>query len=770
MNAVFGLPSAGGNVHVRNFDATIPDRAAVTGGLYLPDNGSGEQEIRFPIYSNDEAAAVNFVHCLLLAYYGPNAYAFDAFREGIVRAAVMRVVRTPGAMPAPLDPALIESVLDNTYDTGAWYDPYNQRALGGERFVAPNLVNENLPAGGSVGGLYLLRFQMAGSAWQKVLTEYPGFLVQFNQQAYAQPALLGDVPGLVTLAQQVLDALAGSANAPIEGRVFEDWFERQFVLETKTTTGQKLLVQPVPIPPVSGSSDFGVFDVVAHWFETTSAGTEILLSGVSYPIFWTDVYDRFFPSTQEDRMDIAGAYGSVTPNMSNFYNGQPYCATIEIPVQDKLTRCHVPSGAIATGQNTTENDFYGTVIGFPVGASLRVRLTYGLTTVDGIAVINGAFKARINTADYLGYSKLLVEVIRTFGPTETVVISRNVNKGPGPLALDLRPDHGDATFALGTVPKGLSTIGLSLDPHASYVPDVLGTPLANTLVARWNGIRVRYDIWPDTGTMKNGEGYFVRLDSATPITLAGRKNPGTPHSVALRPGWNLIANPLTEDAPTTSVLVLRAANLAKDYADAVGTEIGTVFFEFQPGPPDAATGAPETGTMIAATSFEAGKAYFVRVLVPEGVTLNFRPTPPGRPATPTAPPKFKMGIKVAADGHWAESLIGQAVGATAGFDRVFDSGLPPGVGGLQSHISGPEALHTDMRTNATGSIYKFEVQGLIPNKSYTLSTRLINGTWKRYRWRRAGQTSWSSSTGPLNFIFRSNDSVVRLEFKLEARP
>ncbi len=149
LNTVFGQPSIGGDVYVRNFDADIGDRHAVTGGYFVPDNGAGEAEIRFPVYSSQEAASVNFVHCLLLAYLGPNSYAYDAFQEGLVRAAVMRVVRTAGALPVYLDSEVLGFVLENTYDVGPHYDGFNQRPLGGPSFIAPNLVSAPLPAGGS---------------------------------------------------------------------------------------------------------------------------------------------------------------------------------------------------------------------------------------------------------------------------------------------------------------------------------------------------------------------------------------------------------------------------------------------------------------------------------------------------------------------------------------------------------------------------------------------------------------------------------------------
>ena len=111
---IFGPPSLGGDVHVRNYDADIGDRDAVAGGYYIHDNGAGEREIRFPVYTAPEAAGVNFVHTLLLAYLGAKDYGFDAFSEGLVRASVMRIVRTAGAMPASMDQEVIESVLENT--------------------------------------------------------------------------------------------------------------------------------------------------------------------------------------------------------------------------------------------------------------------------------------------------------------------------------------------------------------------------------------------------------------------------------------------------------------------------------------------------------------------------------------------------------------------------------------------------------------------------------------------------------------------------------
>jgi len=375
LDALFGTPSVGGNVRVANFEADIGERDAVAGGFYVPNNGTGEQEIRFPIYADQfgikaEVTAVNFLHCLLLAYLGPRAYPWDAFTEGLVRAATMKIARTPSAMLGTLDPDAIEGVLLSTYDIDASYDWNNQRALGGATFIAPNLKNQPLPIGGSTGGIYLLRYQMAGTAWQKVLVEYPQFAAEFNARYYANPNGFQTRSSLIGLGQTVISQFAGP-DATIEGLPFADWFRRQGILETRTVPGLKLQVQTFPIIDGLGGSDFGVFGVQAHAFTTDAAGNENLLAGTSYPIFWTPEFFRIFTSAQEDRMDYQAGYGSVAPNFpGSLFNNDPYRVAVDIPFQDQIARCYLPAGSIATASNPIPKNFYGTIAGSPGGTGV----------------------------------------------------------------------------------------------------------------------------------------------------------------------------------------------------------------------------------------------------------------------------------------------------------------------------------------------------------------------------------------------------------------
>jgi hypothetical protein len=760
LNAVFGVSADNGAVRVANYDADIGDRDAVSGGYYVPNNGSGAKEIRFPVYNSPEAAAVNFLHTLLLAYYGANSYGNDAFQEGLVRAAVMRVVRTPGALPATLNVANLEAALDATYDVGSYYDWYNQRALGGKTFIAPNLRSVPLPAGGSLGGIYLLRYQMAGSAWQKAIAENPGFIRALNERFYATPTADANV-----LAQQALNAVSGTTNATIEGLSFANWRARQAILETNDTRGQKLLVQPLPITSSLGGQDYGVFDVAATYFETQPGGNEVLLSGTSYPIFWDQTYNRIFPSTQEDVMPIAGAYGSVTPNIPNINGNQIYRATVDIPVSDRIARAYIPVGAIATAANPTPRDFFGTVVGstLSTGQTMRVRVSLGAAVLAETPVTNAAFGTLINTAGYLNYARLKVDVIRRVGTTDTILLTRFVNKGPGPLALDLRVG-GDTTSAI-TFPKGIQAVGLVIDPYSSLAGSVLNVTEPNVLAARYNSTAATYDLYPDTGPLVMGNGYFMRVETAGTRNVPGRTAAGQPIAIALKPGWNLIGNPHNEAVAFSRAQIVRTTEAPKPLSEALGVDVGSQLFQFVRGVNNAVTGAPETGSYGAATNFPAGQAVFIRCLAPEGATLLLSPsTAPLRPGNPFVPTGWSLRASLVDGAAKAEMVLAASGSASRAFDPREDSGLPPRfVGGLNGYLESTELLARDARRINVGETYKLRFDGLTIGKTYTVSFARLTGTPPSFLLRNKTTLETRTLTAPASYSFVAKSASQRLE-------
>jgi len=225
----------------------------------------------------------------------------------------------------------VNAVLDAAYDVSTFYDWWNQPSLAAPRFIAPNLVSTPLPAGGSTGGIFLLRFQMAGTAWNRLLAEVPGFLVQFNARYQLSPASYPNEASLVALGQVALDAAAGRANATVEGKTFAQWFEEQRVLDSDLIPGPKLHVQAFPLDPTPGSSDFGVFAIVANAFQLEPNGNETLFGGRAFPVYWREDGTRFLTSVQDDVLEIAGAYGSVAPNFPATSGTTPYRTLVDVP-------------------------------------------------------------------------------------------------------------------------------------------------------------------------------------------------------------------------------------------------------------------------------------------------------------------------------------------------------------------------------------------------------------------------------------------------------
>lgn len=751
MNALFGMPFTGGPVRVDNMDASIGDRDAVAGGIFLPDDGTGMPAIWFPVYSAPETTAVNFIHTLYLAYLWGALFEFDAWSEGFARAATMTTVRNPNALPTGMDMEFIGQVVEATYDTSAHYDWYNQPPLANDRFIAPNLKNLPLPPGGSLGGIYLMRYMMAGTAWAKVTTEWPGFLSTFLQQYYADPSIGGNVPALVALAQNVLDTLNGGPGATVEGLPFAEWYRRQYVLNTTVSRGKKVFVQAIPITFGLGGNDFGVFAIWVTYFETAAGGNEVLLSGTCFPIYWDSTFARLFTTGQDDRMDIAAAFGSVTPNLPDVFNvgsgpTQWYRATIDLPVLDQIARAIVPAGAIATAQSPTPKNFYGSVIGFD-GAKVggdptvtgKVRLTVlpGGNSVDA-PLRNGAFGVQTNL---LGSApvRVRVDVIPVFNNVEQAPVHTEfVNVWGNRLGLVLHIGEFTTYSPPGGLVGGVQAVGFPVRPFEMDTAALLGLPSNQTLVARWKAGRFDYERWPSLEPFDVGEGFYVRMPSAFPgFQISGRqlgKQGFLPVTVALQPGWNQVVNPFPNDVSFSDLTVQRGAEFPTTWSAAISSGwLGADVFQFTPGSPDPHSGVPEGGTLSPINFFPAGRAVFVRVLVSEGLSITFRPGVLG-PAQDRGRwwrPALTWTGSLTIDGFGNERStveVGQAANHRRGLDVGVDSEMPPIWGGAtQAFIASSVPLYRDVQAPNEGS-WDIYVTGLRPGHVYRATFRLSQGS------------------------------------------
>lgn len=759
MNTVFGKPAVGGPVRIRNYDADIQDRYAVGGGYYVP-NGANGPEIRFPIYNNKVSAGVNYVHTLMLAYMANKQYPWDAYNEGLVRAATMIVCRTPGALPDSPDPDQIEAALTSLYDVGSFYDWYNNVGIGGPRFIAPNLLNTKLPIGGSTGGIFLLRYQMAGTTWAKVALRYPGFIAEFNKRYYLNPSLYQTTAELEALAQLSLNTVSGTANTKIEGLSFSDWAQRQAILDTRLTPGLKLVLNPVPLFGQAGTTDFGVFDIVLNAFQTAANGDEVLLSGSSFPIFWRPDYTRFFASAQDDVIRIAGAYGSVTPNfLGDTFGGKPYRVVVDVPWLGKVARTTLPAGAFSTGDNPDPNTFYGSLLGFddPGAIPYKVNVSWVGGSKVGIPVTNFAFGFNITDANYLNSGPITIRVLQ--GANE--VLRREVVKSVGSIAVNLTPTTTETSYSLSRAAK-LEMKGLPLEPYRPNPADILGLSDADTLFGRWNSNLGRYDLYPSEGEFRSGLGYWLRPPSAATRIVKGRSVPNTPIAVSLSPGWNQVTVPFNSVTPTTNVLVTVSTEAVGTYAEAVadGT-LGTTIFQYVP-----SAGNPDSGSTTPASNFEPGKAYFVRVNRAEGAVLIF--VPPGGANKPNTRGRdkpvyhrsweFKVTL-MDRPGKTSPVTIGQAYGATRNFDPALDSDFPPLMPGFQLAVRNRSLMFKDIRQALTDETFELELTGLNKGEKYALRFQPVLGT-KQLRLTDRGVSQGISSN--YDYTFTATGATMRM--------
>lgn len=517
-----------------------------------------------------------------------------------------------------------------------------------------------------------------------------------------------------------------------------------------------MVVQPFPIAPVSGSSDFGVYGLMVHAWKQLPSGDETLLAGQAYPIFWRPDDVRFFTSTQEDVVDVTGGFGSAAPNFpGDAFSGQKYRTTVDIPFQGQIARAYLPAGGFATGANTTQNNVYGTVAGLPaLGAGQFYRMTLQWTggINDAINIDNFAFGARIADASFDRAQPLTVKIFRIQGSSVTELFTRKVNKGQGAIALDLRVGS-DKTFTLN-LGNRLNFVGLPLQPYRPYASQVLNTAASQILLAAYNPAVGRYDLFPDEGRLMQGLGAFIRPSAVQAANVKGVSEPNTLMTVHLRPGFNAVTVPFNAEVPFANVNVLSATESISTFAEAQGTLIGNTLYSFQP---DASN--PDGGTFVPATSFKPGQAVFVRALRAEGAVLIFFPNGGGQTSLSRAASNVRTsfsswsmlgGISSGGGsvtigglvrGEWEKKatlrspsgqassvLFGQRKDARTAFDPKIDSEMAPLMGGFQAMISGSDRIYyRDMRGVAAADIFRLRFDGLRAGSRYQISFADVAG-------------------------------------------
>ena len=363
--------------------------------------------------------------------------------------------------------------------------------------------------------------------------------------------------------------------------------------------------------------------------------------------------------------------------------------------------------------------------------------------MNDIPVSRFAFGTRIATTTYLSARQVTISVVRkdSLG-APTTILTRKVNKSVGSLGVTLgAAPTGTIGFPSG-LSGGLVMVGLSGDPLMPDLADAMGTTAF--LGARYNASKAKYDLYPLTGLVGGGQGYFVRTNSLLNPNITARVEIGDSLAVALRPGWNLIANPLGSQCAFADVQVVRATGFPLPYNAASGNDpnetsspiLGKTAFQFVPGASDAVTGLPEGGSFTAAAQFTPGIGYFVRCLAPEGAVMLFGAQSRGSRAPKGPQAAVQMSsfrATLFGKGESSSVFFGMASTGTNGFDAKLDSNLPPAIGGMQVSALSPanDKRYLEFRPYAASGTYRMTLEGLVKgNPTLLLLTRYKAGGLK----------------------------------------
>jgi hypothetical protein len=565
-NAIYGLPApeqrgkvvrvvvnnnAGDGYYER------PESAASAGGRisyqpYVPgdfqddfcDAACGVQRAR-------DANNFNLLKLVLFSYKGKYQFNLDAWELGFANAAALLTLYNAQGKPASFDP--VESIF---YPLPI-YDFLNRPDLGNKHFVT---------SGSGLNGLASLRISMAMSAWLKVYAENPAFFRQFHESYYSQGIELQDnAEGLIQLASKYAPS--------VEGLTFQDWYRRQYVLDTSIKVGDKLWAANYL---VDGDRLQGkLFLGTAQYYRTTSRGDEIPLSGKmtvqAFDETGTDITAKSPDLARKNSFDF-GVYERgyaetsypVGEDLAYPYfrdTGSPDSGLFTLKFQTATAEAtaYLPSGVLYNG--TSRNGFFGGVVGSSKGA-VTVKTTYGAPKAT---LARGAFGAALA---YRSQPSLKTQFI--LQPTDGAApreFTRNtgwsINQGkPYSVGVLLETSPGNAAVTHTFKRSGSNQwrlISLPLHPaesnenrilpgakdYARYRTVALPSPSLSGINLKFGITGEKHDLYPNIReSFAPGRGMWVRLTSDLTATIrGGEPSRARPFEVPLGNGWNMVGVP-----------------------------------------------------------------------------------------------------------------------------------------------------------------------------------------------------------------------------------
>src|SRR5439155_1635977 len=264
------------------------------------------------------------------------------------------------------------------------------------------------------------------------------------------------------------------AVAQVEGLPFFDWYQRQYILDTSVSPGDKVYAWPFPLRPDKETDDDFAMGVVLVYFRTVidtgGNSDEVNLSGTSYPIYWDfEFQNRLFLGAQYERVDIRDGLGTVAPTFFNTIGGQTSLEgrmriAMDFPVGSDSVRVYAAPRSM--GKQTSPNNFWGTVVGADSG-TMKIETETGVT--QEVDVKQGAFGAAIPPAAFSRPNRATL----TFTSDSGAVTSHRVNVGYREYIAVFNAVSDPVTSLTHTFPVGLAMISFPIQPLRPKASDAL---------------------------------------------------------------------------------------------------------------------------------------------------------------------------------------------------------------------------------------------------------------------------------------------------------
>ncbi len=671
LKSVLGAPgwnSGGSPIQIVNTDPRLNFSDSILGALVVVNGNS--LQIWFPQFQTYETRFMAMAQAMAQCFHGPYRIGYDAWEQGMARAAAVIAAQDLKSSPASGTGQSVDQQVDPStsfYYTSA-YDLLNQPALGNNTFTPPTISNTAFKPD-TLSGMLLPRMQMSSTAWLKCYIEDSQFFQHFNAALYTAAA--GNTSILNNV--NILRGIAGGVLPNVEGLPFDNWFERQYVLDTSISVGNKIYVYSQPTFASSTSSGDGGAAVFLSYYKTTNTGDEIPLNGTSN-IVYRDFSSQILSLPSFDSVSVIQGFGSVSPIFSGIGTNPKMRLSMDFPIGKEYSRVYFPANE--EGLESTPASFSGVVVGADLG-NLAVTFDGGAGPVSTSFAL-GAFGITATSLLPNGFSR--AHITLTPASSAPVLFQRNVfvrgeNVDPNqpfavsPIFVLSAPDS--VQTLTHTFPLGPQMMSLPLRPLITDFAKALGITPSLALLAQYRQdltTNDKYTRYPSLGPYQPGYSLWGYFGAATPVSVQGtRTDDQSDISIAAEFGWNQIANPYNVNINvTTDVTIITPGGDILPLADAVtqGFVAAGVIAYSQASNSyiDLSNPAADSDTSVPLNTLEPWKGYWIRIISTEGVTMTFS-NPNSRAATQASKAAAKKSRSAVQSDHNAWSLPLQIKGA-----------------------------------------------------------------------------------------------------------